>query len=549
MLIAAWSEFLGANTRLTAKRLPEGVGVFAINLRLGSADLRPWNTAQTVVTTGGATPLISAYRMGRSTPSDTANWLQWTTDVDVARSLIGNDTTEEFYYTGDGIPKRSNTTLALPGAPGPAASRSLGIPKPAAAMTATVLAAGTGTSQSRVYVDTYVNDQGRESAPGTARTLSCLGGSTVTLGSLDTTPTSGYPDVTLRRIYCSTDGGSYLRVLEQAVATTTATDNLARGTVLPSGGDTSKPAWEMPPTNLAGLTGLWNGMIGGFFGKTYTVCEPNKPWAWPVEYQETVLDDIVGTGKWQNNWLILTNAQPYLVSGSSPLNMNNTPIEFLQSCVSKRSIVSMGHGVCWASPNGLCYMGQNGARLLTDSLMTPEQWGTLAPSTMIGARFENYYLGFYDDGTGPIKAFSIDPLNPSGIVTITQGARGRYFDPVSERLYLQDVGNVIRRWHYPNASGFQAWFKTGIKRAASMTNPGCAMVIADAPVSVTVTIWANVLQASGALAWTQVFARTVTTGEMFALPSGYLAQEYQAQLTTSGPVNALLLAEEPADLI
>lgn len=545
MIVAAWTNFLGANTRISAKRLGEGIGVVAINIRPGSADLRGWGAANTVVTTGGSTPLISAYRMGRSTISDVADWLQWTTDVDVCRSLIGNDTSEEIYYTGNGYPKRTDNIIGLPGAPGPAASRYLGIRKPQTAMTAVVLVAGAGATSTRVYIDTYVNNQGRESAPGLPVVLVCLGGSTATLGSLDTASTSGYVDITLRRIYCSTDGGAYLRLAELAVATTTTTDALARSAVLSTGGDATKPAHEMPPATWKGLIHLWAGMIGGFDGKNYGVCEPNKPWAWPVEYQSPVLDDIVGTGKWLTNWLLLTNSQPYLVNGTSPLALSDSPTEFMQSCISKRSIASMGHGVCWASPNGLCYMGQGGAKLVTEGIFTPEQWAALAPSTMIGTRYENFYLGFYNDGSG-LKGLLIDPLNPTGFIGLTQGAQGRFMDPVSERLYLQDTGNVIRRWN--GGSALSVTFKTGVRRAPHLTNPAYGLVIGDTPISVAMTLYANALQTDGTHAWTAVFTGTVTAGVAFALPGGYMAQEFQAQLVTTGPIQGLIVVEEPDDL-
>lgn len=545
MIVAAWTNFLGANTRISAKRLADGLGVVATNIRPGSADLRGWGSANIVVTTGGSTPLISAYRMGRSTINDLADWLQWSTDVDVVRSLIGNDTTEEIYYTGDSYPKRTDNILGLPGAPGPAASRYLGIRKPQTAMTASVLVVGTGATSTRVYIDTYVNNQGRESAPGLPVTLVCLGGSTATLGSLDTASTSGYADITLRRIYCSTDGGAYLRLAEIAVATTSTTDTLARGAVLSTGGDVSKPTHEMPPAGLKGLIHLWAGLIGGFYGKTYGVCEPNKPWAWPVEYQQPVLDDIVGTGKWLNNWLLLTNSQPYLVNGSSPFALSDSPTEFMQACISKTSIVSMGHGVCWASPNGLCYLGQGGAKLVTEAIFTPEQWMSLVPSTMIGARFESFYLGFYNDGSG-YKGFLIDPMNPAGIISLSQGARGCFLDPVSERLYLQDTGNVIRRWN--SGSAMAVTFKTGIKRHPWLTNPAYGLVIGDTPISAVVTLYANVLQTDGTHAWTSVFSGTVTAGVAFSLPGGYMAQEFQAQLVTTGPVQGLVIVEEPDDL-
>jgi len=546
MLIIAASNFLGANLRRHKSRLPDGLGVNALNMRLGMADLRGWNSAYTVVTTGGATPLISAYRMTAATVSDTADWIQWTVDVDVVRSLIANDTTEEIYFTGDGVPKRTDNVLGLPAAPGPAATRTLGIPKPVTAMTVALNTAGGGASETRVYVDTYVNNQDRESAPGTSKSFVCNGGSTVNITALDVTAYSGYADVTLRRIYVSTDGNEFQLLIQQAVATTTSTDNNVRGAVLQSGGDTTKPAWEQPPANMKGLIGLWNGMIGGFVGKSYCVCEPQKPWAWPVEYQSAVMHDIVATGRWLQNWVLLTTSIPYIVNGSSPLAMNEQPIAFNQSCVSKPSAVSLGHGVAWASPSGLCYIGEGSPPIiLTEGILTPEQWQALVPSTIRGARFERYYIGFYNDGAA--KGFIIDPRDPQGMVFLDFGARGAYYDPVSDRLYLQDTGNTIKRWNSPSGSALSVTFKSGVIRHPRPTGAGAAQVVADIPVSCQVTIWANLLQTDRTFAWTQIFQRTVTTGETFTLPD-YTAQEFQYQLVTTGPVQGFVMAEDPTEI-
>lgn len=547
MLIAAWSKFLGANLMLNARLLPDGLGVNASNIRVGFGDLRPWSSASTVVTTGGGTPLISAYRMNRATVSDVSAWIQWPDDVDVVRSLIGNDSTEEIYFSGSGVlgPLLTDNTIGLPAAPGPAASRSLGIPAPTAVMTATLLVAGGGASESRVYVDTFYNDKNRESAPGIARQFTCLGGSTVTLSALVAAP-GGSHGINRRRIYCSTDGSDFRLVLEQGSGPTTAVDNLVRGVVLQSGGDVSKPAWLVPPVDLRGLIGLWNGMIGGHFGKSFGVCVPYKPWAWPVEYQDSVYDDIVGTGKWRQAWVLLTTSAPVIVTGSSPDSLSHDPVPFLQACVSKRSVVSMGFGVAWASPEGLCIIGDQGPRIVTEGILSPEQWQAMAPTTMIGARIEQrYYYGAYNDGVS--KAFMIDVLNPgSGIIYLTQGARGVFYDPISDRLYLQDTGNTIKRW--AGGSSQACVFKTGVKRHPQPTNPGYGMLVSDLPISALVKLNALILQDDGTYVWTEVFSRTVTSGQPFALPSGYMAQDFQGEVTTTAPVLGLLIAEDVADL-
>jgi hypothetical protein len=542
MLIAAWSNFIGANSQIHPKRLAEGLGVLAQNIRLGFADMRPWNAPATVVTTGGATPLISAYRANRAVVSDTEYWWQWPTDVDVVRTLVATDTTEEVFYTGDGAPKSTDLVIGLPPGPGPASARTLGIPAPAIIGAVGLLVEGSGENESRVYVNTFLNDKNRESAPGPARSFVCKQGSTASLTLLDPVP-SGNHGIDRRRIYVSTDGGDYLLVVEQTATLTSATDNLSRGSVLQTGGDVTKPAWLTPPAELKGLITLWNGMVGGFFGKTAAVCVPGRPWAWPVEYQETVHDDIVGTGVWGQNWVILTTSQPLILRGGPEL-FDRQLVDFQQACVAKRSICGLGHGVVWASPNGLCYVGANGARILTEGILSPQQWQALAPTTMIATRFEKWCVVFYNDGTP--KGFMIDPLNPMGIVTLTFGARGVFYDPISDRLYLQNTGNVIQRWNH--GSPLTATFKTNVVRHPFETNPGAALIVADEPESVVFTLWAEVLQSDGSRVWTVIDTRTVTTGEPFTLPGGYLARDFQVQVASTSPIQGVMLAQEIDDL-
>jgi hypothetical protein len=201
----------------------------------------------------------------------------------------------------------------------------------------------------------------------------------------------------------------------------------------------------------------------------------------------------------------------------------------------------------WAGPNGLCYFGQGGRSIITESLFTPEQWSAIVPSTIIGARYEKFYVGFYNDGA--LKGFMVDPLDPKSFVWLTQGARGRFWDPVSERLFIQDVGNTIKRWNHPTAGYLSATFKTGVVRHPYPTNAAYAIVVGDASISCVVTLWGNLPQADGTLAWTQIYTGTVTVGIPFVLPGGYECREFQAQLVTTSPVQGLLIAEEPEDLL
>lgn len=68
-------------------------------------------------------------------------WLHWLTDVNVVRSPIPGDTTERTYFTGDGVPRMTDSSLATTGGGSdyPTNSLNLGIPVPAAALTAALV--------------------------------------------------------------------------------------------------------------------------------------------------------------------------------------------------------------------------------------------------------------------------------------------------------------------------------------------------------------------------------------------------------------------------
>ena len=80
-------------------------------------------------------------------------------------------------------------------------------------------------------------------------------------------------------------------------------------------------------------------------------------------------------------------------------------------------------------------------------------------------------------------------------------------------------------------------------------NAGAAVAVADEPVDVDVEVWANVLQANRlSFQWTPVWQGTVQSGREFCLPGGYLSQEFQVKLTTTGPLQGFMLAEAIEDL-
>ncbi len=127
--------FKGIRPRLSSTKLPEGEGVTAINLKLGSGDLVPWDADDSP-----GLPVDDTFKnktIYRYDNDGSPLWFEWSDFVSVARGTIKGDTRERIYYTGDGPPKMTYRAIATAGgAPYPTSFRNLGIPSPIAAPTA-----------------------------------------------------------------------------------------------------------------------------------------------------------------------------------------------------------------------------------------------------------------------------------------------------------------------------------------------------------------------------------------------------------------------------
>lgn len=544
MTALTFAGFFGAIKAEQPRMLPDGFCVDVTNMRPGRGDLRPWNTKLTVATLPAGR--ISMYRLGRDVASDSDYWLSSPNDVDYVRSLLANDSTERTYITGESEPRVTDNVLGIAGAPYPTSYRLLGVPPPSAAMTATITVAGAAvTTEDRYYVDTFVTDQGEESAPGTPTTrVTCNTDATITLNAFAAAPAGAY-GITLRRIYrtrVAADGSTqFYQVAQIAVATASFDDaTAADGDALQSDGGGLGLSWDVPPSGLRGLIGLWNGMMAGFVGKSIRACVEYKPWAWPVGYEAIAVDTIVGLGAFGSTLVALTTDKPHLLSGASPSSLVTSmePVKcgFASACIAKRSIVSFQHGVVWAAPDGLAYIGASGPQLLTAKIFLREDWQVIAPSTLIGCQFNGMYFGFYVVG-GVRKGFIINPLNPQAVIFLDAGAEAAWFDPISGAMYVFN-GTNIEKW---NAGGalMTASATTAIRRTQDPENFGVAQVLADTyPVQLT-------YYADGV----QKHTVSVPSKESVGLPSGFLAEDHQVKVDTAvGGVQAVILADDVNEL-
>lgn len=383
------------------------------------------------------------------------------------------------------------------------------------------------------YVYTYVNDWGWESAPSpVSATIEKKSDATATIGSFANIP-AGH-SATIIRIYrtqAGTGGGAdffFLREIAYGTASTTD-DNRELGEVCPT------VTWLTPPDNLSNLTPLWNGMLAGISGNGVRFCEAYTPYAWPIAYDAVPPDGKpVALGVFGQNLLVLTTGRPLLVAGSGPDAMDQQPLEVPQACIAPKSVVSMGFGVAWASNDGLMFFGSGGAKLLTAGVMTRDDWQALNPATIVGRMYEGLYMGSYEQG-GSRKGFLIDPSNPQGVFFLDIGYPAMHFDELQDQLYVLD-GTSVKRWDA--GSPMICTAKSKVFRQTQPTTFGCVEVVADA-FPFTFKVWAD-----GTLKHTQ----TVTSSEPFRLPSGFMATDWQIEVSGTVPVQAVLMASSMEEL-
>lgn len=536
--------FLGANLADDDLQLPPQVGVNSVNQRPGRGDFRPWNAPGSTVATVPSSPQRKTiYRMGQDVASEANYWLGWSTVVHAIRGYDTEDPTERTYFTGSGTPKWTNNSIGLSGGPPyPQGTRELAVPAPTTPIVAAINTDGPTTTQvANNYVYTFVNDIGWESAPSPpSNTVLAYPGATLDLSGFDTPPVGNYGIDKIRLYKLVTDSAGtaeyfFLREWLIASAPTNPIDDardLGSDQMLTTG-------WLPLPDGAKGLCKLWNGMLAAISGKSVRLCEPYIPYAWPLAYEIATTDPPVALGVWGQRLLILTTGDAVVVAGSSPDAMDDEPAKVNRPCVSDRSVVEFNEGetvkgVVWASEEGLCWYGDGGYRMLTQDLMEPEQWRAIAPSTIVAGKHRGLYVAFFHDGVSQ-RGFVIDPKNPQGIYWIADGYDAVFRDPLTDKLFVLDGGN-IRVWN--TGSALTATFKSRVFATPSPVNIGAVEIVAKG-YPVTFTLWADGVQ---------VHQQSVTSEEIVRPPGGYQADKFQVQIESTQRVIAVRMGQNVDEL-
>lgn len=445
-----FQTFKGIAPKIGPELLANELAQTAQNVRLESGQLKPWfNSSETaqLVNTG---TILSVFLY------EDSHWFEWEADVDIVLGPVSGDTAGKGYYTGDGIPKKTNRTLATTGSGAkPIDFYPMGMPVPHAALTAANAGGGAGDTRSIQYVWTVVSAWSEESAPSPALAspINHQDGDTVNLSNITMIWKAGeayavddwvYPtaseggDHVYKCVQAGTSGGtepaswgttvdqdttdntvkwrcyhdnlaykyiyryvtgdalgSYQFVASIAINATTYADSKTDSELGESLADVS---YDPPPDDLKGICYLGNGMLAGFSGKDVYVCVPYKPWAWPVAYMFSVPAAIVATKAVGETLVILTEEGPFLATGSDPTSLSPIPLPIKVACVAKRGAVSHGTIVAFPGPDGLYVISSGGIKNFTEERYGYKDWQALYPTTFHATIHGNQYWVFYDYG-------------------------------------------------------------------------------------------------------------------------------------------------------
>jgi hypothetical protein len=464
-------DFSGTVPRTGPTQIEANQAQLARNVKLQSRELRSWSLP--VLEYTPTTPDVETiYRI--DSPSGEKYWLEWATEVDVVQGPVADVSEFRYYYTGDGLPKKTNYALATTSGAGtrpyPDAWLYMGVPAPTAAPTLSP-SSTSPTVETRAYVYTNVSSFGsvkEESGPSPAATVTVTNtGATVTVSGFSAAPTTGY-NITHRRIYRTITGAStviYSFVAEIPVATSSYVDNK---TVTQLGSELPSLFWEPPPDDLKGLVAMPNGILAGFKGNQVWFSEPYYPHAWPAQYMLTVDFNIVGLGVYQQTLVVLTTSVPYLISGVSPISMSQQKLPIPQPCVSKKSIASDQFGVLYASPNGLVSIGAGTQDVITVPLYTRDEWQELNPHTLVGMIYNNMYLGFYTQVT-TTRAIVLSRGDIPPLVELDFPARSVFVDRSTADIFA--VNNVDNKVYQLDASAINFTTYEWLSKKFAMPNP------------------------------------------------------------------------------
>jgi len=144
------------------------------------------------------------------------------------------------------------------------------------------------------------------------------------------------------------------------------------------------------PDGITGIRRFPVDVLVGYVGTTVYFSAPGKPHVFPEEYsyelniypQDGSTAEIIGMEVIGNNVYVITNAEPFVLSGYHPENMSAQKLAFYYPCMSASSILRINDVIYYVSENGIVMQRGLRADVITYPFFTAEGWNYLSPAAM-----------------------------------------------------------------------------------------------------------------------------------------------------------------------
>ena len=537
-------EFGGLAPKIDGRKLAPSMALIAENCLFENKNLRPLRYPSSKgVSLATNTKTVYPY-LGA--------WLQFSERVSVAPGPIANDTYDRIYYTDSLYPKVKSG----------AGEWRLGIPRPASGPTIDPLAEPIVEDADNLldvetvyYVVTLIDAFGAEGPPSVPSLgMTRLRNQELTV-NMPSTPTGAYNfgPGSKWRVYRSNTGTgdtAFQFVTDLDLATPSFNDTVKNDElqeILPSATwlgppDDNSGLWPDGP--LQGITLGPNGVMAGFANKTIYFSEPYLPHAWPVEYQISIKHKILGIVWLAGGLLVVTKGMPVIIAGSHPASMTQFIPERGYPCNSADSLVDMGGWAMYSSLDGLVAVDGTKFTLVTEELITNNQWQNIVPGNSLAGNSEGRYVLFWETTDQLLRGTLIfDPgEGVNAMTTSTLHSDVAYTDPSTSRLLVRDDNDDLATWDW--GANMTATWKSKSHVLSQETNFAYLELVAN-EYPVNVTLYAGMNSYNAGL--TTVFNASVT-GRYTALPSGFEYDTWEIKVSDNKDVVKVGLYEDMAEV-
>lgn len=384
-------QFGGLAPRITDRLLPETWATEATDLDTLRPALFPRRDLTLIESAPAASKSVYWYNNA---------WLYSTNEQSFVRSFQPNDTDDKLYYSD----YPNNPKIRSSGS-----TYNLGLPVPDAVTFGTITRGDTTTdptlNETWIYTYTYVDSFGFEGAAAEPASAGTIGtGATSVVLNFPSLPTGS--GINIDRIYvyrslAGTDGSDFQFLVDLDAVTAAGsgyTDSIPSTELqeVLSAIDNLPPPYSTDADGaLRTLVSLSGNILAGFTDRTVHLSKPNLPHAWPESNKYPVPESIVGIVDVQGGLLVLTREASYVLFGGSPDAMQLERLPTEQNCICKESIVRLYNRVYWASTDGLVEYNNGSIAIVTEDLLTREQWQTVYdPTTLHAFAYEGQYIAF-----------------------------------------------------------------------------------------------------------------------------------------------------------